>query len=120
MTAHPHNAKLARVLDRMGAVQNVNDILAAIAAGKMQSFVCGDSWVITQVVDFPRARVLEIVAAIGDRAECLRIHDERILQYARDNDISLIQAYGRRGWLGDARDRGWKVKTVSYLYQREL
>lgn len=120
MTAHPYHAKLARVLDRMGGTRTVQDILSAIAAGKMQSFIDGDSWVITQVVDFPRARVLEIVAAIGDRAECLRIHDERLLQYARDNDIGLLQAYGRRGWLGDARERGWKVKTVSYLFQREL
>lgn len=120
MSAHPHHRKLARVLDRMGGTRTVQDILAAIAVGKMQSFVDGDSWVITQVVNFPRARVLEIVAAVGDREECLRIYDRRILQYADDNDISFIQAYGRRGWIDDARKRGWKVKTTSYLYQREL
>jgi hypothetical protein len=31
-----------------------------------------------------------------------------------------VQAYGRRGWVNDAAARGWKVKTTSYLYQREL
>lgn len=120
MTAHPYDRRLARVLERMGGVYLVSDILAAIAAGRMQSFAENDSWVITQVVDFPRARVLEIVAAVGDRAECLRIHDNRILQYARDNDIGLIQAYGRRGWLADAKNRGWRVRTTSYLYQRDM
>jgi hypothetical protein len=31
-----------------------------------------------------------------------------------------VQAYGRRGWVKDAESRGWRVKTVSYLYQRDL
>ena len=116
---HPYARKLARLLERMGDVFTVSDILAAIAEGKMQSFAEGDSWAITQVIQFPRARMLEILVAIGDLDECRILHD-RILQYAKDNDISLIQAYGRRGWLGDARSHGWKVRTTSYLYQREL
>ena len=30
---------------------------------------------------------------------------DRILQYARDNDIGLVQAYGRRGWVKGGRGR---------------
>jgi hypothetical protein len=119
MTAHPYHKKLARVLDRMGGVFIVTDILDAIAAGKMQGFVEGGSWAVTQVVAFPRARVLEIVGVVGDIEECRRLHD-RLIKYADDNDIAFIQAYGRRGWISDAAERGWKVKTVSYLYQREM
>jgi hypothetical protein len=119
MTAHPYHRHLARALERMGGVYTVSDILAAIAEGRMQSFADGDSWAITQVVAYPRARMLDVLMAIGDLESCRRLHD-RIIQYAKDNDISLIQAYGRRGWVRDAAARGWKVKTTSYLYQREL
>lgn len=119
MTVHPYHLKLARVLDRMGAVYTVQDILTAIASDRMQSFAEEESWAITQVVNFPRARMLEILAAIGDLEQCRKLHD-RIINYAIDNNISLIQAYGRRGWLPDAKKNGWKVKTVSYLYQREM
>ena len=56
MTAHPYHAKLARILDRIGGLYSVSDILGAIAAGHMQSFTEGDSWAITKVVQFPRAR----------------------------------------------------------------
>ena len=119
MTAHPYHRHLARALERMGAVYTVSDILAAIAEGRMQSFTDGDSWAITQVVDYPRARMLDVLVALGDLEACRRLHD-RILQYARDNDISLVQAYGRRGWLKDAVAHGWKVRATSYLYQREL
>lgn len=119
MTAHVYYRKLAKVLDRMGALWTVQDILSAIAAGKMQSFVEGDSWAITQIADFPRARVLEILVALGDLEQCRRLH-RRILQFARDNDIGLVQAYGRRGWIRDATALGWRVRTTSYLYQQEL
>jgi len=116
---HPYHAKLARALDRMGGVYTVSDILDALAAGKMQSFADGDSWAITQIVDYPRARMMDVLVALGDLRACRRLHD-RILQYARDHDIAIVQAYGRRGWMGEARSHGWKVRTTSYLYQREL
>lgn len=119
MTAHPYHKRLARALERMGGLYTVSDILGAIAAGRMQGFMEGDSWAVTQVIDFPRARMLEILVAVGDLTACRKLHD-RIMNYARDNDIGIIQAYGRRGWIGDAERRGWKVRTTSYLYQREL
>ena len=36
---------------------------------------------------------------------------------SRENDIGLVQAYGRRGWVRGGAD-GWKVKTTSYLYHK--
>jgi hypothetical protein len=119
MTAHPYHAKLARLLDRMGGLYHVQDILAAIAEGRMQSFAEGDSWAITQIADFPRTRLLEILIALGDIDQCRILHD-RILQYASDHDIGLVQAYGRRGWFDHPLTYGWKIKTKSFLYQREL
>jgi hypothetical protein len=116
---HPYHQKLARTLDRMGGVYSVSDILEGIAAGRMQSFADGDSWAVTQVVDYPRARVMDIIAAVGDLGACRRLHD-RILEYAARNDITFVQAYGRRGWARDALSRGWKVRTTSYLYQRDM
>ena len=119
MTAHPYHARLGRLLERMGGLYTVQDILSAIAEGRMQSFVEGDSWAITKIAVFPRARLLEIMVALGDLDECRVLHD-KIMQYAKDHDIALVQAYGRRGWAPDAGRNGWKIKTTSYLYQKEL
>jgi hypothetical protein len=119
MTVHPYHRKLGRLLERMGGLWTVSDILTAIAEGRMQSFTEGDSWAITQIAVFPRAVVLEILIALGDLDQCRILHD-RILQYARDHDIGLVQAYGRRGWLNHPLTSGWKIRTRSFLYQREL
>jgi hypothetical protein len=116
---HPYEDKLARALDRMGGVYNVDDIKSAIADNRMQGFADGDSWVVAQVVDYPRARVMDVLAALGELEACRRLHD-RILEYAARNDITFVQAYGRRGWMPDAKSHGWKVRTTSYLYQRDM
>jgi hypothetical protein len=116
---HPYHRKLARLLERMGGLFTVQDILSAIAEGKMQSFVEGDTWAITKIAVFPRARLLEIMIVVGDLKDCQRLLD-RIYQFANENDIGLVQAYGRRGWFNHPLTSGWKIRTKSYLYQREL
>jgi hypothetical protein len=117
MTAHPFHAHLARVLDRMGGLYSVNDILGAIARNEMQSFVEGDSWIVTRVAKFPRRRALEVIVALGSLDELRALHD-RILAFAKSEDVSVILAYGRKGWLADASARGWAVKARSFVYQR--
>jgi hypothetical protein len=119
MTAHLYRRKLERVLDRMGGLYTVQDILSAIAVGKMQSFVEKNSWAITQIAEYPKARVLEIVAVVGDLDDLRELHD-KILEYARDMNVGVINSYGRKGWLPDAKRRGWTVKSRSFVYQRNM
>ena len=116
---HPYHAKLGRVLDRMGGLYTVSDILNLIAIGRMQSFTEGNSWAVTQIAVTPRCEMLEIIFMLGSLSECRILHSN-ILDYAREHDIGLVQSYGRRGWNELARGHGWKVRTTSYLYQREL
>ena len=116
---HPHHRKLARLLERMGGLYTLHDILTAIAEGRMQSFVENETWAITKIAIFPRARLLEIMVVVGDLGDCQKLLD-RIYQFADENDIGLVQAYGRRGWFNHPLTSGWKIRTKSYLYQREL
>ena len=85
----------------------------------MQSFVEGNSWVITQVVSFPRAKALEVFAAIGDLDD-LRILHDRIIDFAAEMGVGVIRAYGRKGWLPDAAARGWRVKSRYFVYQKDM
>jgi hypothetical protein len=116
--AHVYHRKLARVLERMGGYYTVQDILAEIANGTMQGFVHGDSWVITKIANYPRTKVLQIVVAVGDLDDVLAIHP-RLVDFAAEVGASVIQSYGRKGWLKAALERGWKVKSRGYIFQRE-
>jgi hypothetical protein len=121
VTAQPYHRKLARVLDRMGGLYTLNDILTAIAEGKMQSFTVNNSWAITKVADFPRARQLELIAYVGDLADVDALH-AKILAYANEVNASLLSTHGRLGWLreGSFRRLGWRLKTRSQLYVKEV
>ena len=121
MTAPLYHRKLARVLDRMGGVYTLNDILTAIAEGRMQSFAVNNSWAITKVVDFPRARQLQLIAMIGDLKDVDALHAE-ILAYADKVNAGLLETHGRLGWLreGSYARFGWRLKTKSHLYQRTM
>lgn len=119
LAPHPYIKKLDRILDRMGGLYLAQDILTAVRAGKMQMFAEGDSIAITQIAVFPRGKALEVIAVVGDINE-LRILHDRLLIFAAEIGASVIQAFGRKGWLPDAERRGWKVKARSFVYQREL
>ena len=114
-----YRQRLSRVLDRMGAVYTFDDILERLGDGRMQSFAHGNSMLVTQINCFPRAKVLDVLAAVGDLDDCRVLHDEA-LSFAREHDVSLIRAYGRRGWMPDARARGWRPITTNVVYQKEL
>ena len=112
-----NSKKLEKLLARMGGLYTVGDILERIGSGRMQSFTHGESWVVTQIGVFPQKRVLEIIAAVGDIDE-LRILHDKVLNFALEMEIPVIQAYGRLGWVPDALGRGWKVKADSVVLQR--
>ena len=114
-----HAEKLARVLDAMGGLYTVADLLTAIGEDRMQSFAVNNSWAVTEVAAYPRARKLNILALVGDRPDLYALHD-RVLGYAADNNIGLVSAYGRKGWMPDAAARGWRLKAKSFLYHKDM
>ena len=118
-TPHPYQKKLDRVLARMGGLYTAQDILDAVHKSKMQMFSQGDSIAITQIGVYPRAKVLEILGVIGDIKD-LRILHDRLLIFAAETGCSVIQAFGRKGWLADAQRRGWTTKARGYVYQRDV
>jgi hypothetical protein len=119
MTAPVYHRKLARVLERMGGLFTLNDILTAIAEGKMQSFAVNNSWAITQVNDYPRARTLQLIAYVGDLSDIDALQAQ-IFAYANDVNAGLVSAYGRLGWVRPGLQRGWRLKAKNFLYHRDL
>lgn len=119
MTESFYHRKLERALDYQGGLYALSDILESISDGTMQSWVEGNSWAVTQISVYPRRRLLEIVAAVGDLHDCRILHG-RILKFANEVKVDLVAAYGRKGWARDADRHGWRLKTESYLYHKEM
>jgi hypothetical protein len=82
----------------------------------MQSFVEGESWVVTQIVDFPRKRYLEIVFAVGNLDELKAIYPKLEL-FAREIQADGLRAMGRPGWMRqfEIDKHGWVETTRVYV-----
>lgn len=114
-----YRQKLDRVLDRMGGLYLLDDILTRVNDGRMQSFSVNNSWAITELQQFPRARQLHVVALVGDIGDTAALND-KVLDYARAEGVGLVSTCGRRGWLAHGRALGWRLKSQSFLWQKEL
>lgn len=108
--------KLQRALALAGNTYTLEDILIEINEGRMQSFAEGESWAVTQIVDFPRKRYVEIVFAVGNLDELKAIYP-RIEAFAKDNLADGMRAFGRPGWMRqfNIEKHGWSETTRVYL-----
>ena len=106
MNAPLYHKKLQRALDRQGGLYTLNDILERCADGRMQSWVHNNSWAVTQISVYPRRRLLDIVAVVGDLGDC-RILNAKLVKFANEMNVDLIASYGRRRKLGSLGRVAW-------------
>ena len=116
MTDVDRMEQLQDALDQMGNTHSLEDIVGMIDTGAMQSFVNDDTWMVTQVVDFPRKRVLEIFLVVGELFATEKLFNE-VDAFARAHGCDLIRAFGRHGWQKWAKPRGWK--NGAHVYYKE-
>lgn len=79
----------------------------------MQCFVKGDSFAITEIVQTPRAKYLNIFLAVGDMSvvECL----PDIEKFAEEASCQWVQALGRPGWKSILPNNGYEETHVLFV-----
>lgn len=97
--------KVERALDAFGNLYTFDDIMGLINEGKMQSFAVGDTWIVTQVNEFPRRKVVDIALVVGFIEEATHALPE-IYNFARSIGANRVTAVGRDGWWKFA-EPGW-------------
>jgi len=107
-------AGIDKVLIDMGGLYSFEDIVDAVKRGDMQSFASGDAWAVTQISNFPRKTVLEIVFACGDKDQLEEMYSE-IIGFAKEHNIQFAMTMAREGWTPDAIAHGWeKIGAVLF------
>ena len=117
MSEH-HHRLLERALAQMGHTHTLADILQNLEEGHMQSFAEGRSWAVTQILNTPRKRVMEVFLVVGERPDLESLYGTA-MQFAAFQGCDLVRAYGRPGWGPDAAQHGWKDTARVYLKEVE-
>lgn len=113
VTRKDMRVKLQRVLHGFGDCYTVNDIMGEIEKGTMQSFVVGETWIITQVLNYPRKKAVNVLFIIGHLDEARRA-EPKIEEFARSIGAKQIVGLARVGWSKFATP-GWRKTGVAFV-----
>ena len=105
---------LQPALDR-GGTHRMQDIEAGVETGRFQLWVGPHCVGITEIVDFPLKRVLNIFLVGGD-LEQIKGFQEEVWSWAEAQKCSEMTLSGRPGWSKALRD-GWEVHDYLMRYK---
>ncbi len=98
-----------------------SDVYEAIKAKDMQLWIAFDdeglcAILVTQIICFPRKKVLRLVFTAGERFEdWLHLFDE-IKNFAKHHGCESVEGYGRPGWEKKSKPLGFqKIHTIFTL-----
>lgn len=103
--------KLQRALDAAGNTYTLDDLRALIAARGAQLWRVNEcSVIVTEIIQYPQKRVLNVFLAAGELGPILDAVPD-LEAFAKDMKCDWIELTGRRGWL--RKLNGWRPKSVT-------
>jgi hypothetical protein len=110
-------ARLEQALEHGGGTFALHDIVQGLEEGRFQLFWNNGGMAVTEVIQCPQKRYLNIFLAAGEMKAVLKLH-KKVEKFAREMECNFMQASARKGWEKFNPEYGWK--TTHTVYQREL
>ena len=99
--------QLQELLHDMGGTHSLEDIRALVENGIFQSFVEKETWVVTTIVEFPQAAVLDIFFVVGEQDD-FEVLRQKIEEFARSQGVTFMRVYARPGFEYLINRRNWR------------
>ena len=105
--------RIEKALHYAGDYHAWPDVQEGLMAGKYQIFDSDDGACVTEIIQLPRGRYLN-VWIVGGRLPGVMELVPAMIRAARDNDCRQLVAFGRRGWKKVLPEYGWKEIGVVF------
>jgi len=99
--------QLLELLQEMGGTHTYEDVRALIDNGVFQSFAENETWVVTNIIQFPQATVMDIFFVVGEAKDFEEL-EKKIEAVARDQGVTFMRVYARKGFEYLIDRRSWK------------
>ena len=109
--------QIERALEYSGGTHVYEDVLQGVVEGRMQAWVNGKSVAITEIIVYPRKKVLNGFLAAGNMREILEMVPSAA-EWGRQMGCTAFTLAGRKGWQRVFGKRGWR--TAFYVLETEL
>lgn len=94
---------------------SIEDIFEDMAAGNLQIWPGEKAVIVTQIVQYPRKKIIHCFLAGGDIVELETLH-EQVVEWGRSQGCSAVTLTGRPGWtrsfLSDIGYRNTQVQMI--------
>jgi hypothetical protein len=104
---------LEAALELSGGTHTLDDVVQAIIKGEMQFWPAPKGCAVTEIVNYPRKKVLHIFLAGGEMEQIIDMDDSAV-EFAKMNGCTGMSIAGRKGWKRVLKDKGY-VETFTVL-----
>lgn len=101
-------------LEYSGKTHNYGDIVDGCKSGKMQLWPTPKGCLITEIISYPRRKVLNIFLGGGELPQLLEMNKD-VVTWAKAQGCTALTMQGRRGWAKPLEQFGAKMLHVSYM-----
>jgi hypothetical protein len=121
MNAHNPIDELARcrawieaALEYSGGTHNFDDVAEGLASGKMQLWPAPKGCIVTEIVVYPRKKVLNVFLGAGELDQLMDMHKD-VIAWSKAQGCVAVTITGRHGWKKPLTKHGWKPLHASYV-----
>lgn len=108
---------IERALKYSGGTHSFDDVKAGILSGYMQIWPAERGVAVTEIISYPRRKVLNVFLAAGEMDQLLDMIDAAT-DWGRSQGCNAMTMTGRKGWLKILGAQGWRQTHIQM--EREL
>jgi hypothetical protein len=106
--------KIAEALLKAGDLLTVDDLRTLALAGRVQWWGDERAAVATELLTYPRRRILNLFMAAGELGEILALQKD-LDDFAQSNGCSHMAAHGRPSWGLVGKRLGWLPHSIQFV-----
>ena len=104
-------------LEYSGGTHNFEDVAEGIIQGNMQLWPSPRGCIVTEIVVYPRKKVLNVFLGGGKLDQLLDMHND-VTAWAKSYGCEALTITGRFGWKKPLNAHGWKPLHDSFQKER--
>ena len=101
-------------LEYSGGTHSLSDVIHGITSGKMQLWPAPKGCIVTEIVVYPRKKMLNVFLGGGELDQLLDMHKD-VIAWSKAQGCEAITITGRFGWKKPLKAHGWKPMHASFI-----
>lgn len=99
-------------LDRSPHLESIEDVERRLGEGTYMLWTGDDCALVTQIMNYPSKRVMEVVHGGGNKREIIGRLGPALEEFAVKQGCDSLAVIGRRGWIREGEKAGWHLGFV--------